>query len=510
MASAFANHLEKAHKTHEGPEFCQTTKIAIDKEITTNPQLFMPCFPPLKEEQGDDHFLAEAIHDDDVIAALKKTKAKTAPGIDEIPPIALKKSTPKLISILSQLFTICLLSGYFPRPWKNAEGIMLLKQGKDKKLPGSYRPISLLSCIGKLFERTIAARLSIHLEDTNFFNPFQRAYRKGKEGGEHIFRLTEQLTAAKKKGYKTAAASLDVEKAFDAVWHNGLRHKLAAPTLGLPRKITRLLSNYLQDRHIKVRVGRSRSRMVPLCAGTPQGSVLSPTLFNMYVNDIPLRQNAMLDAGTFADDTTLWASAAKKNTAIKRMQISIKQLEPWLSKWRIKVNAKKTQFICFGTQGNEGKITLCGEVIKEGKTIKFLGTTFDKALSAKPHCTEIASRAMSRVHLLRRIRGKTWGASKPRLTRFYKQFIRPVLENGYAYSATGKTSALKRLRVVQNAAMRTILCAPPRSRIVDMEKKTGLPDVHLRLTSLKSAAQQRYQGSSLMKMLQLRLALLNS
>ena len=110
-------------------------------------------------------------------------KTKTAPGADEILPAALKRATPKLIGILAQLFTLCLFCGYFPGPWKHATGIMLPKPGKDRKLPGSYRPISLLSSVGKLFERTIAARLNTHLEDIKYYNPFQRAYRKGKEGG---------------------------------------------------------------------------------------------------------------------------------------------------------------------------------------------------------------------------------------------------------------------------------------------------------------------------------------
>ena len=242
VANTFGKHLEKSHRTHEGPEYCQTTKDNIDKEVEENPAIFTPCFPPSKEEQGDDHFLTEPILPDDISAALRKTKGKTSPGADEIPTAALKHATPQLLAIIAQLFTLCLFTGYFPGAWKTATGIMIPKPGKDHKLPGSYRPISLLSCVGKLFERVLSARLNIHLADVKFFNPFQRAYRKGMEGGEHIYRLAEQLTAAKERGHKTAVASLDVEKAFDAVWHNGLRHKLAAADLQLPVKLLRLLS----------------------------------------------------------------------------------------------------------------------------------------------------------------------------------------------------------------------------------------------------------------------------
>ena len=218
---------------------------------------------------------------------------------------------------------------------------MIHKPGKDRKSAGSYRPISLLSCVGKLYEKVISLRLNIHLEEIGLYNNFQRAYRHGKEGGEHLYRLTEVLALTKKKGLKTALASLDVEKAFDSVWHDGIRHKLSTPGIQLPAKIIRLFSSYLSDRKIQVKVGQENSRVIALQAGTPQGSVLSPTLFNIYVNDIPLRQSATCDAGQFADDISAWASAKKKQTAMARLQISLRALEPWLMKCRIKSTSKK-------------------------------------------------------------------------------------------------------------------------------------------------------------------------
>ena len=209
-----------------------------------------------------------------------------------------------------------------------------------------------------------------------------------------------------------------------------MRHKLAAAELQLPAKLIRLLSSFLADRTIKVKVGQARSGSVALHAGTPQGSVLSPILFNLYVNDMPLSQSAMLDAAQFADDTTVWATARRKKTALYTLQRSLTTLEPWLAKWRVKINVKKTQLVCFGSEGVSSSITLCGEQVQEGRSMKLLGTTFDKAISGRLHCKELANRAMSRVHLLRRLRGQTWGTSWQRLLRFYKQFVRPVMENG--------------------------------------------------------------------------------
>ena len=111
---------------------------------------------------------------------------------------------------------------------------------------------------------------------------------------------------------------------------------------------------------------------------------------------------------------------------------------------------------------------------------------------------------MSRVHLLRRLRGQTWGTSWQKLLMFYKQFVRPVMENGHSFSAMAKQTAIQPFRVVQNSAMRVILGAPPRSRIRDLEEATGLQDIVTRLKKLKTDAEQRYQRSPLVQMLNLR------
>jgi hypothetical protein len=212
----------------------------------------------------------------------------------------------------------------------------------------------------------------------------------------------------------------------------------------------------------------------------------------------------MLDAAQFADDTTVWSSAKSKKWAMTSLQRSLHSLEPWLARWRVKVNVKKTQLICFGSNGVSGTITLCGEQVQEGRTLKILGTTFDKGLTGSAHCKEIAKKSMSRVHLLRRLRGQNWGTSRPRLLMFYKQFVRPVMENGHSYSAMAKTAAIKSLRLVQNSALRTILGAHYRTRIKDMQNTTGIEDILTRLKKLKTNAEQRYKGSPLIQLLNLR------
>ena len=168
IAEVFAAHLGAVHATHEGPEYCDVTRTQIETEINSSDALFRPCFSDAGVEPGDDHFLAEVIHPDDVHAALKQCKSRSAAGQDGVSYAMLKQSTNLFVAALAHLFTACLLAGYFPRAWKEAVGVMLLKPGKAAKLPSSYRPISLLGCMGKLFERIIATRLHAHLSEINF------------------------------------------------------------------------------------------------------------------------------------------------------------------------------------------------------------------------------------------------------------------------------------------------------------------------------------------------------
>ena len=169
---------------------------------------------------------------------------------------------------------------------------MLIKPDRLPSQATSYRPISLLSAIMKLFERVIEKRLRKHLEDNGFFSKYQSGFRKSKSTNDYLFRFSQTIMESFNRGKHVIAAFLDVKKGFDNVWHNGLRYKIYQ--LGLPTKLCRWLSDFLVGRVVQVKIEGFLSPKVYPKARVPQGSNLSPLLFLIYVNDMQIQATTRL------------------------------------------------------------------------------------------------------------------------------------------------------------------------------------------------------------------------
>lgn len=494
VSELFATSLENVHKVHDGPEFCVATRQTVERYVRENTHSLTPLFPTVAENL-DDTPLVDTIGVDEVKGALRLCKSQSAPGPDSIKYTVLKKVPDEILAALATLFSLCLAHGYFPNRWKEAHGVMIAKPGKDQKLWSSYRPISLLSTIGKLFERIIARRLSEHLSDISFINKYQCAYQTGKESTEILYRICEEMDIARGKGWVPTVVSLDVEKAFDSVWHDGLRHKLGS--IGLPVKLCRLLSSFITDRTVAVKVGASISHPVRLEAGTPQGSVLSPLLYLIYVNDLPIRPTDNCRAGQFADDMNVWTSSRTHHQTRVRLSKALGEIERWCSKWRIKLNVAKTQLVPFTTSqkwGNLG-LKLFGQDIQCQNSLKVLGVTFNRCMRTSAHCRLKAAAAMRKTNLLRVVSGRNWGANQRTLLKLYKQYVRPVMEYGSVATSTRSGSgALHRMELVERKAMRIALRAPFRTRIAELYGATGLVPLLERLDGLRRRTVDRLQG----------------
>ena len=192
----------------------------------------------------DDHDLVADIDSDTLIRIVKFLKRGKAPCPDNIHNEVLRLGTPtSLFHYLARLFTSFIQIGYIPTEWKLATLCMLLKTDTQPSLTTSYRPISIMSSIMKLFEQVNEQRLRSYLEDIGFINKYQSGFRQNKSTDDHLFRLFQSVMESFNRGEHVVAAFLDVEKAYDNVWHNGFRYRIFM--LGFPNKMTRWLSDFL-------------------------------------------------------------------------------------------------------------------------------------------------------------------------------------------------------------------------------------------------------------------------
>ena len=364
----FAESVER-HFGIESDHFDSNHFDEVNKFIEDNHRYFYPPEDPddYRFDVGNEHELVADVDAQILIKLVKFLKRGKAPGPNTIHNEVLRLgTTTSLFHHLAKLFTSSIQLGYIPTAWKLATLRMLLKPDKLPSLTTSYRLISLIRSIMKLFEKVIEQRLRSHLEHIGFINKHQSGFRKAKSSDDHLFRLSQFIMESFNRGEHVVAAFLDVEKAFDNVWHNGLRFKIFQ--LDLPTKMTRWLSDFLVGRLIQVDVNNFLSNQINPKAGVPQGPVLSPLLFLIYVNDLPTPYHKQNSLSQFADDTAQWAFSLNIRIAAKLLQQDLLKLAMWCAKWRIRLNLTKTKVIIFSrsilARKTELNLKLYGETLK--------------------------------------------------------------------------------------------------------------------------------------------------
>ena len=364
---------------------------------------------------------------------------------------------------------------------------MLIKPDKPPSQATSYQPISLLSAIMKLSERVIEKLLQNHLEDNGFFSKYQSGFRKSKSANDHHFRLSQTIIESFNQGESVTAAFLDVEKAFDNVWHNRLRYKICQ--LDLPTKLCTWLSDFPVGRVIQVKIEGFLSPKVYPKAGVPQGSNLSPLRVLIYVNDMPNPTHHQTNKSQFADDASQWAVSKNIDLAAEYLQRDLDKLARWCAKWRIKLDPEKTKVTIFSKSRSavraEPALSLYGDLLSYHSHIKFLVITFDSRMTFTKHFEEILERCNQKFHRLRILVNKKWGPNPETISQIYKQCVRPMFEYGIIVSTvTVSETVITKIQRVQNSFIRLALCLPKYLSAHLLHEASGLPYVRERLITV--------------------------
>ncbi|KAL7632739.1 UNVERIFIED_CONTAM: hypothetical protein RMT77_016940 [Armadillidium vulgare] len=268
----------------------------------------------------------------DVTSALSELNTKKAYGPDGIPPLVLKTCASELAPCLGKLFRLCLSTSTFPSCWKRALIQPVPKNG-DPSQPSNYHPISLTSVLSKVFESILNRKIWKHLNSSNLISDRQYGFRKKRSTGDLLSLLSDSWSSALRHFGESFAVALDISKAFDRVWHKALISKL--PSFGIYPSLCDLLSDFLSGRSIAAVVDGHRSSFKSINSGVPQGSVLSPTLFLLFINDLLSVTSSPIHS--YADDSTLHYSfhferRPSQQQLIEARRVALEQLTSDLSR----------------------------------------------------------------------------------------------------------------------------------------------------------------------------------
>lgn len=406
------------------------------------------------------------------------TTSNKAPGPDQIQNITLKHLTPKALTYLTNIINAVISMQHYPDSWKKAKIIVFNKPGKDKTQPQNYRPISLLNSLSKILEKVILKRLVTQTKKLHIPRHEQFGFRNQHSTTQQLLRLVENVTKGFNGGATTGTVFLDIEKAFDRVWYNGLLTKML--DAGLPDGYVRLIAAYLRGRTFVVTILNALSSARQIRAGVPQGSLLGPLLFNLYINDIPININTK--AFIYADDTAISARSPRINQVTSRLQHGLQTLEPWLTRWRVKVNVNKCVALLNTHKRKETfqyrqlrPLRLLGQQINWTPTVKYLGVTLDQKLTWRDHIKQTQKKANARLGQLYPILNRQSRISQPVAIQMYKTLIRPIIT--YAAPVWGYTckTNIKKLQVLQNKMLRIATKAPPRTRTTHTHHVSNTP-----------------------------------
>ena len=367
--------------------------------------------------------------EEEVYELLAKPDPSKASGPDGISAKMLKGTASCIATVLSKLFNKSIVSGKIPSSWKSSN-IVPIPKGSNSSEPSNYRPISLLSIVSKMLERIIYSRVTDHLETMCPPAANQWGFLPGKSTVGAILSAKHEWYALMEEGKEVGTVFFDLTKAFDSVPHQLLLTKLKE--LGLSPFLVKCVANYLTRRVQSVVIGGASSCPLPVLSGVPQGSVLGPLLFLIYVNDINgVGLSECSKLVLYADDILLYRAIQSQEDYVA-LQLDINTLTAWTDSKLLKFNTKKCKAMLLSCKKTktipQQDLILSGIPLETVECFKYLGINIACDLSWTKHIQTIASKARRLVGLL--YRQFYHCADTCTLRKLYISLVRPHMEYG--------------------------------------------------------------------------------
>ena len=373
---------------------------------------------------------------------------------------------------VSMLINMSFETGTFPSILKISKVIPVFKNKGSPLEVGNYRPISLLSNIEKIFEKIMYARLIDFLTQFNQIYTRQFGFRKHHSTIHTLINIVERIRHNLDKGEFACGVFVDLQKAFDTVDHKILLAKLNH--YGIRGPVNQWLKSYLSDRQQFVTINNISSNLKHLAHGVPQGSVLGPLLFLLYINDL---HHSIKSSETyhFADDTHLLNFSKSIQSLCRKVNADLRILTSWLNANKISLNAKKTEFIVFRSKSKSFDtipyLKLSGHRIYPSHSVKYLGVHLDEHLNWKPQISSIATKLQRANGALSKLRH--YVPQKVLLNIYHAIFGSHIR---YASQIWGLCDnfVTHRILTLQKAALRLMLLREPRTHSSPMFAELGI------------------------------------
>ena len=368
------------------------------------------------------------ITDEQIFNILYSLKVNKAHGPDDISVNMIKLCGNGLCVPLKLIFNNILTTGIFPDQWKKANVTPIHKK-ENKQLIKNYRPISLLPIFAKVFEKIIFANLYNHLVSNNLITSNQSGFRPGDSVTNQLIYLVHEIHKSFdcSENLEVRSVYLDMSKAFDKVWHEGLVFKLKQN--GVTGNLLTLLENYLSSRKQRVALNGKYSDWGLIHSGVPQGSVLGPLLFLVYIND--LENGIKSSINFFADDTSLFSIVRDPNTSAVNLNHDLQLISDWAFQWKMSFNpdpTKPAEEIIFSNKRHRQDhppLSFNNITVKQVNEHKHLGLILDSKLTFENHISEKLAQARKGVGVIKYL--SSYVPVKT-LDQIYKMYVRPHLD----------------------------------------------------------------------------------
>ena len=404
----------------------------------------------------------------EVETILKSLPLGKASGPDEINNRVLREAANELSILLCDLFNYSLTKSQVPDKWKEANVCAIFKKG-DKSLVSNYRPISLLSNIEKVFERIIFKHVYNFIHENSILTHRQSGFRPQDSTVNQLAFLYNSYCEALDAGKEIRVVFFDVSKAFDRVWHKGLLEKLKS--IGIDGALLSWFSSYLSNRRQRVIIPGTFSDWTTIEAGVPQGSILGPLLFLLYINDIVTEIQS--DIRLFADDTSLSIIVEHPDTANQALTSDIRKIQNWADKWLVTFNPSKSESMTITRKINKPyhpPLNMYNQQIVEVPYHKHLGVCLSNDCSWHNHINYVKNKAWAKIYVLRKLK---YMLDRKSLEIAYFTFIRPVLEYADVIWDNCTVNDKNELDKIQNEAGRIVTGATKLVSIHDLYSETG-------------------------------------